>query len=174
MAGDCSRQLAFSVMAQTDMLKRYLDAGVAFTQMTQRRAEEIVRDLVKAGEVQTAEAQQRVNELVSQSRENTERLIEMVRNEIRDQIEAMNLATKGDLDGIRRQLDKLVSRAPSAATAPVVAARAPAAAKEASKAGKAPAPAKAAAKKVAAAGRAPAKKAGSKRSPAKKAAAKKR
>ena len=38
-------------MAQTDMLRRYLDAGLAFTKMTQDRAEAIVRDLVRAGEV---------------------------------------------------------------------------------------------------------------------------
>ena len=161
-------------MAQTDLLKRYLDAGVAFTQMTQRRAEEIVRDLVKAGEVQTAEAQQRVNELVAQSRENTERLVEIVRNEIRDQIDALNLATKGDLDGIRRQLDKVLNRAPAAAPA-----RAASAAKGAAKqAVKKAAPAKkAAAKKAGAAKKAAkstAKKAGAKKTSAKKAAAAKK
>src|SRR5688500_680863 len=53
-----------AVMAQSDVLKRYLDAGVAFTQMTRQRAEAIVRDLVKAGEVQSDQAQQVVQDLV--------------------------------------------------------------------------------------------------------------
>ena len=39
-------------MAENPLIKRYLDAGMAFTQMTQARAEAIVKDLVKAGEVQ--------------------------------------------------------------------------------------------------------------------------
>ena len=38
-------------MAQNDMLKRYLDAGIAFTQMTRAKAEEIVKDLVKRGDI---------------------------------------------------------------------------------------------------------------------------
>ena len=42
-------------MAQTNVLKKYLDAGVAFTSMTQSKAEELVKELVKAGEVQTEE-----------------------------------------------------------------------------------------------------------------------
>jgi polyhydroxyalkanoate synthesis regulator phasin len=154
-------------MAQTDMLKRYLDAGVAFTQMTQRRAEEIVRDLVKAGEVQTAEAQQRVNELVSQSRENTERLMEIVRREIRDQIEALGLATRGDLDGIRREIAKLTGRRRSPAPAAKVAASTAAAPAKAAK--KAPGKKSAPAKK-----RASAKKSAAKKAPAKKAAAAKK
>ena len=34
-------------MADSNVLKRYLDAGVAFTQLTQARAEALVKDLVK-------------------------------------------------------------------------------------------------------------------------------
>ena len=51
-------------MAQTDTLKRYLDAGIAFTAMTQSRAEAIVKDLVKTGEVQSDAAQAVVLDLV--------------------------------------------------------------------------------------------------------------
>ncbi|MEY2477519.1 MAG: hypothetical protein QOG87_2834, partial [Actinomycetota bacterium] len=44
-------------MAQNDMLRRYLDAGMAFTQLTRARAEAIVKDLVKAGELQREQTQ---------------------------------------------------------------------------------------------------------------------
>ena len=36
-------------MAQNDVLKRYIDAGLAFTALTQARAEALVKDLVKVG-----------------------------------------------------------------------------------------------------------------------------
>ena len=36
-------------MAQTNVLKKYLDAGMAFTNMTQAKAEALVKELVKAG-----------------------------------------------------------------------------------------------------------------------------
>ncbi|HEX2851544.1 MAG TPA: hypothetical protein VHN98_13370 [Acidimicrobiales bacterium] len=78
-------------MAQSDMLKRYLDAGMAFTQMTRDRAEAIVKELVKAGEVQREKAEERVNELVDRSRKNTEELIALIRREVSEQLRAMGL-----------------------------------------------------------------------------------
>src|SRR4051794_37450256 len=92
-------------MPQNDTLKRYLDAGVAFTQMTRARAESIVKDLVKAGEVQRDQTQERVDELMDRSRKNTEQLLELVRAEIRQQFSAMGLATKEDIDRIEARLD---------------------------------------------------------------------
>src|SRR3954467_6932354 len=93
-------------MPQNDMLKRYLDAGIAFTQMTRARAEAIVKDLVKAGEVQRGQTQERVDELVDRSRKNTEQLLEMVRSEVRLQFAAMGLATKDDIQRLEARLDK--------------------------------------------------------------------
>jgi polyhydroxyalkanoate synthesis regulator phasin len=84
-------------MAQTDLLKRYLDAGLAFTQMTQQRAESIVRDLVKAGELQASEATKRRDELIERSRQNTEKLLDTVRKEVNDQIRSLGLATQSDV-----------------------------------------------------------------------------
>ena len=92
-------------MAQNDMLKRYLDAGVAFTKMSRSRAEGIINDLVKAGEVQRGQAQQRVDELVDRSRRNTEQLVDMVRTELRKQLGAMGLATKADITRLERRID---------------------------------------------------------------------
>ncbi|MDQ1395468.1 MAG: hypothetical protein QOG64_727 [Acidimicrobiaceae bacterium] len=84
-------------MPQNDMLKRYLDAGLAFTQMTRDRAEAIVKDLVKAGEVQQKQAQKQVDDLVERSRKNTEALLEVVRREVTTQLSAMGLATRDDI-----------------------------------------------------------------------------
>ena len=67
-----------SPMAENDLLKRFLDAGVAFTQMTQKRAEEIVNELVRSGEMRAEQAQAMVQELVERSRQNTERFVEQV------------------------------------------------------------------------------------------------
>ena len=47
-------------MAKDKTLKRYLDAGMEFTESTQAKAESLVKDLVKSGEAQaeqTAEPQ---------------------------------------------------------------------------------------------------------------------
>ena len=107
-------------MPQTDLLKKYLDAGLAFTQMTQQRAEAIVKDLVKAGEVQAEQATQRRNELLERSRQNTEKMFETVRREVRDQIRSLGLATQDDIKSLRADvaaLKKGASSKPASATA---------------------------------------------------------
>src|SRR4051812_17085925 len=92
-------------MPQNDMLKRYLDAGIAFTQMTRARAEGIVKELVKAGEIQRDQTQERVDELMDRSRKNTEQLLQLVRSEIRQQFSAMGLATQDDIRRIEARLN---------------------------------------------------------------------
>ena len=104
-------------MAQSDLLKRYLDAGLAFTQMTQQRAEAIIKDLVKAGEVQAEHATQRRNELVERSRQNTEKLAESIRKEVRDQIRSLGLATQSDIESLRKEIAALKKGAPAAPAA---------------------------------------------------------
>lgn len=133
-------------MAQNDMLKRYLDAGVAFTKMSRSRAEGIINDLVKAGEIQREQAQQRVDELMDRSRRNTEALVDVMRRELRQQLSAMGLATKADIKRIESRIDSLNRASGGGAAkkaAPTAAAAAPA--KTAARTTKA-APAKKAAK----------------------------
>lgn len=100
-------------MAENPLIKRYLDAGMAFTQMTQSRAEAIVKELVKAGEVQAQKTEELVNQIVERSRQNTDRLLEVVRKEVRDQIAGLGLATKDDI----ARLEKKLSNAPKKTSA---------------------------------------------------------
>lgn len=139
-------------MAQTDLLKRYLDAGVAFTQLTQSKAEAIVRDLVRAGEVQTGDARQRVEELVERSRKNTDNLVQLVRDEVNGQVARLGLVPRKELDAVRRELAEVkaqqaksavkASSAPAKKAPPAPASAAKAVKKAAPVAKKATAPAK--------------------------------
>ena len=114
-------------MAQTDLLKKYLDAGLAFTQMTQQRAEAIVKDLVKAGEVQASQATQRRNELVERSRQNTENMFAAIRKEVGEQVKALGLATQSDVEALRKEISSLKrAGAPAAKKAAAAPKKAPA------------------------------------------------
>jgi polyhydroxyalkanoate synthesis regulator phasin len=134
-------------MAQNDVFKRYLDAGLAFTALTQARAEALVKDLVKAGEVQADQARDAVTDLLERSRKNSEKLLDTVRKEVRSQITNLGLASQADLDRIEQRISSLL--------------------------GTAAAPAKKATAKKAPAKKAPAKKAPAKKTAAKRAPAKK-
>jgi polyhydroxyalkanoate synthesis regulator phasin len=85
-------------MAENDVLKRLLDAGMTFTSLTQARAEELIRELVRAGALQAEQAQAGVDELVDRSRRNSERLIDAVRTEIDQQLGKLDLATRSDIE----------------------------------------------------------------------------
>jgi polyhydroxyalkanoate synthesis regulator phasin len=91
-------------MPENDLLKRLLDAGMTFTAMTQARAEDLIRDLVRAGEVQAEQAQSVIDELLDRSRRNSERLIDAVRAEIRQQVASLGLATKNDVERLERRI----------------------------------------------------------------------
>ncbi len=152
-------------MAQNEIVKRYLDAGANFTELTQRRAEAIVKDLVKTGEVQAEQAQQAVQDLLDRSRRSTEKFLELVRHEVRAQVASLGLVSKKELARLEKRIDSLRPK-PAAKKAP--AKKAPAKKTAAKKA-----PAKKTAAKKAPAKKAAAKKAPAKKAPAKKAVAKK-
>src|SRR5215211_4283673 len=94
-------------MPQNDVLKRYLDAGLAFTALTQARAEALVKDLVKAGEVQAEQARDVVSELLERSRKNSEQLLETVRKEVREQVTKLGLVSQADMDKLEQRLASL-------------------------------------------------------------------
>jgi polyhydroxyalkanoate synthesis regulator phasin len=180
-------------MAENDLLTRLLDAGMTFTALTQARAEELIRDLVRAGAVQREQAQESVEELLARSRRNSERVLEAVRSEIDDQLGKLDLATRGDIERLvqrfadvaatifaqvapdRARSSSTTGSARTAAPAAVTSSSSTASAKK-SATKKAPAkksPAKKSATKKAPAKKAPAKKSATKKAPAKKSPAKK-
>ena len=143
-----------------DSLQRYIDAGIAFTNMTRKKAEELVSELVKNGDIQTDEAKARVEELIERGRQGSEVIVSAVRSEVSRQLGAVGIS---NLEDLANQVASLLGRTTPAKKAPKKAAAKKAPAKKAA-AKKAPA-------KKAAAKKAPAKKAAAKKAPAKKTAA---
>ena len=78
-------------MPLSEPWKRYLEAGLELTQVTRARADKIVRDLVKAGELQAQEAGERVEELLERSRRTSESIAERVRDEVQQQLQNLGL-----------------------------------------------------------------------------------
>jgi len=136
-------------MATNDSLQRYIDAGIAFTNMTRKKAEELVTELVQNGDLQRGEAKARVDELLERSRQGTEVIVTTVRSEVSRQLEAVGIT---NLEDLAKQVAAMLGRTADTATKA--------------------APKKTAAKKTAAK-KAPAKKAPAKKTAAKKATAKK-
>jgi polyhydroxyalkanoate synthesis regulator phasin len=143
-----------------------VEAGTVFGQVTRARAEEIVRELVSAGDIQRGQAQEWVDNLVDRSRKTSEQVLELIRHEVASQLKKIDASS---LEAIAERVSEVLKRSAEAGRAATHDAT-----RQAGKTAKA---ARAAAKKVTPSGRsakkAPAKKAAAKKAPAKKAAAKK-
>jgi len=84
-------------MTENDGLRRYIEAATALTQITRSRAEELVRELIKAGELERHRAQDWVEELVKASRERSEALVATIRGEVRQQLKESGFTNVDDL-----------------------------------------------------------------------------
>lgn len=109
-------------MGRDDLFRRSFEAGTAFFDMTRERAEALVKELVKAGEVQKGKAQKAIDEVVERSRKGAEELRQLIRREIADQIDAMGLATRADVERLE---SRLAASAPTVPTAPATSASPP-------------------------------------------------
>jgi polyhydroxyalkanoate synthesis regulator phasin len=98
-------------VAGDDLFKRYLEIGASVLGMTRERAESIVRDLVASGEVAKGQATKAADWLVERGRTGSEEMAEMVRREIRQQMNAVGLATKDDVARLEAQIAGLQAAA---------------------------------------------------------------
>jgi polyhydroxyalkanoate synthesis regulator phasin len=163
-------------MTSNDLIKRLIDAGLSFTQMSQAKAEEIAKDLQEAGQLRVDEAQATVQDLMARGRENTENLVRLIQREVTKQLESMGV----DLSDIEARVEELAARAGiwtpgggSSASATSTATSSPAKKSTAKKSTAKKSTAKKTAAKKTTAKRAPAKKSTAKKTTAKKTTAKK-
>jgi polyhydroxyalkanoate synthesis regulator phasin len=165
-------------MSSNERIKKYLEAGTVLGQVTRARAEEIVKELASAGDIQREQTQEWVDNLVERSRKTSEQILDLIRHEVSAQLSKIDATALETLAG---QVSDLLKRSAAAgrnatADAAAHAAKGAQAAREAAEK-VAPSGAKKKAKKAAPAKKAPlAKKAATaKKAPtAKKAAAAKK
>src|SRR5680860_1004636 len=84
-------------------------------ELTRNRAEAIVRDLIKSGDLSGGQATQAVKDLMERSKQNRDEIMNLIRSEIRNQTESIGLASKRDIERLERRVARLEDR-PSAPT----------------------------------------------------------
>ena len=93
-------------MPRNDGYRKYLEAAAVLGEITRARAEELVRELMGTGGAQRAQAQQWVDELVGRSRRAAEDILELVRAEVSNQMQALGL----DPEELARQAAEILRR----------------------------------------------------------------
>jgi polyhydroxyalkanoate synthesis regulator phasin len=92
------------------MLKQLLYAGIGLAAITEEKAEELVAELVKKGEMSTDEGKDLLNSLRSRIQEESDRLKERINEQVERTINSMNLVRKSDIDEVLDRLEKLEKR----------------------------------------------------------------
>ena len=90
-----------------DALRRYVDAMVGATEVSRERAEKIIGDLARRGEVRTRDIQKAARELAERSARNQRDLARLIQKEIRRQVDALGLATRDDVGDLRDRVESL-------------------------------------------------------------------
>jgi polyhydroxyalkanoate synthesis regulator phasin len=88
-----------------DALRRYVEAGREA--LTPKRAEELARSLVNQGQVRKDQAAKLTRELLEWSRKSSERFRDAVGREVSRQIGRAGLATKAEVESLKRRIRKL-------------------------------------------------------------------
>ena len=94
------------MVATNDLIKRLIDAGLSFTQMTQAKAEDIVKEMQEAGQLRMEEAQTTMQELIDAGRKNTEEVVRTVQREVAKQLESLGI----DLSDLEARVEELARR----------------------------------------------------------------
>src|ERR1700685_3290216 len=98
-------------MATNERIKKYLEAGTVFGQVTRARAEEIVKELVSAGDIQRGQAQEWVDNLVDRSRKTSEQVLELVRHEVSAQLSRIDSSA---VENLANQVADILKRSAEA------------------------------------------------------------
>jgi polyhydroxyalkanoate synthesis regulator phasin len=83
-------------------------SGVA--ELTRNRAEQLVRDMVKSGEIRKDQASALVKTALDFSKANRPEFINAIREEIKSQVSRAGFVTKTDLERIERRVARLETR----------------------------------------------------------------
>ena len=98
-----------------DEIRRMALITSGVVELTRNRAEAIVRDLIKSGDLSGGQATQAVKDLMERSKQNRDEIMNLIRSEIRNQTESIGLASKRDIERLERRVARLEDR-PSAPT----------------------------------------------------------
>ena len=93
-----------------DELKRVALFGSGVAELTRYRAEQMVKELVKAGDVRREQASGVVKDLLERTRENRAEVRSMIQAEFKNQMKNLGVAGKRDVERLERRVERLEAR----------------------------------------------------------------
>ena len=84
-----------------NVVRKLIESGVSFTEDSQAKAEKLVKELVKSGELRRKDAEKAVQALVERGKSTSEHIVSLVQREVAKQMDRFG----GRVDGLEKRLD---------------------------------------------------------------------
>jgi polyhydroxyalkanoate synthesis regulator phasin len=98
-----------------DTVRRYVEAGREA--LTPKKAEELARALIEQGQARADQAGRIAKDLIDWSLKSSERLRETIRHEVQKQMSKAGVASKDEVDALKRRIRELESQSKAKAPA---------------------------------------------------------
>ncbi len=92
-----------------DLLKKTYLAGLGLVNLTREKAEEIVDDLVKRGEVAEKDRSKAVEDMLNRVQEEQEKLFNTVKDYVKKSVHELGLPTQDEYQALQKRIEKLES-----------------------------------------------------------------
>ncbi|MBW6466973.1 MAG: phasin family protein [Brevefilum sp.] len=89
------------------LFERSVLAGIGVLSMTHEKAQKIVDELIRRGEVQKDEAKDWVERLVQRGDEERQSLRKLIHDEVKSSLDELGLVTKEDLQDLESKIETL-------------------------------------------------------------------
>ena len=96
-----------------ELLDKAFNLGLGAVIMTKEKAEKMVNELIKKGELRQEEAKKMVQELVSRGEQNRRELRDEIRTAVRETLSEMNVVFKSDIDQLEGEIELLRKSKPT-------------------------------------------------------------
>jgi polyhydroxyalkanoate synthesis regulator phasin len=93
-----------------EFIRKMMMFGVGLAAMTREKTEELVKELVKKGEMSEKEGKQLVNDLLEKSKKMTRDLETKTEEMVTVTLKRLNIPTRKELDELRERIEKLEKR----------------------------------------------------------------
>jgi len=91
----------------SDLIKKTILAGLGVASLTREKANKLVKDLVKEGEVSECEGSKFVKEILEKVEDNKKTIEKQVEKTVHGVLKKLNMPSRKDIVGLNSKIEKL-------------------------------------------------------------------
>jgi len=91
----------------SDLIKKTILTGLGLASLTKEKAENLVKDLIKEGEVSEGEGSKLVKELLEKMEDNKKTMEKKIEKTVCDVLKKMNIPNRKDITDLSSKIEKL-------------------------------------------------------------------